>query len=1745
MAKVGIAWSPAAPPRPSMWAHLPECCGILYVLTSVFLSVYGLTLLSSYTQNDLFWPDYATRNTSRTLTDVLNGQLRLQSSLPPTDVTSLTFVLSSDAAGSPHTYARQLLYHELTTPMDAIRGLRILLPVHVTSLVSQYCWVDWHQNWSVAHSGQRAARCRDKYQANAAKYLESVFRNIAFDAWHAIHGDYYDASIARPIAASSLDGAAWVTAMASHMWLPPVDELHLWEARGLHHFTLGYANIVQVGLQETIDVINALGQRHATLVKAIPLVERGSFGTSIYLYGGLLYDFEAVGANGSIVRNTSTFMSDPDHIQYYVVGTPLSSAQSALRSQIGPLGSIDLMWVPPPVALLASVELFRVSIDANLAANAAFRAAFVAMGGRTILHPTPTTWRNDSLRFLGGSPLCGHGAPVPFVQESFGFDDGCGTQKQLALRWTPLSSLFAAVMLRNTSTAALCDLCDGSTLDACAAQVVLTTAAIAAIPGFAMAAPPIEDLNISLFQYVSTDTVVWLETLPILTPDFAVAGWMALYEWALGDREVVLFEGDVDKMTLISSTYTPLARPPPSDLGNAGFYLWSVAVSISVVLTFVALVLILLWVQYRPLHCSWWYFHRIVASVWLSKTLLMARGLTAVLCLATTPLVPSHDDVTSSLSHVPRSLLVSAVLASEVTWTLYVLHELAHPMTQAYTRTYAPINIGLGWLLTLSFDFFAPLEHVAVRIQRSCRHVSFGYVIQCESASLAIGSNARCTSLLVAQLILLVVCMLFGRAHRRRHVTYTSATGTALLPTMATAFLGSEHASAVDLTLHNVVTGAMCGLFSFTQRGQRRVFDTKLWRLFESTKLQRGPSFMSCQPTKLASLPMWCKYPTLNLLLGFGYLALTLCNNALYLSVADETFANDFGWRGFRADCTYPYIGNLFNAHLLTTPYMRFQLDNASLGDLVQSYNTSSALLSASPTAPRRQLFRNTDITDAVANLRRMDPCNLPWMFTQYCWIDLRQTWAMASTAARQARCAFHANNGARYLETGLRNLRDVDAWDACWGHSFAVGFGAFLAFSRNGQQWLSTTLQPFKVSIDDEAVHWAAHGIDSFVLQWQNYKTLGFNDALTIWTALGLGYTLPLSAIEGVDRRDQQTSLRMYWSFAADLWAIAGNETRIGGCSLIRNSATFAFENGTTPESLLFENLTLAAPLSPGLAMLASTLGPFGAVDMVYVLPPLPLRTLYEAFTALLSQWMQLPDANTSVFSNLPVRPAIAEASSSLLSGPDTMLVGGNLLCGDDLPPFSSRNGIDLAFSVDNLCHAVFLDYMHPGTVGLLFALFGHLSTSYTASNVVALESICFLDAYRGVHCVNDYMALVSFLTDEVQPPPAFVSLALDTFTTVHAMNIEMVQYLYRNNSAKSPLELYRINLMDEDDVPWRFYGWCFLYEWVSGTREVVSFQGDVGTVATISARANPTHLSPDPLVIPTYLSLMFRDSLVGITVAMIAVALFIVLYAIRCQGRIEGLNLLEVNRIVGIVWIGRPFLLLRGITAIMLLNTSPLYLEQAGGIARMATPPLPWYSTIVAASEATWLVYVLNDLFSCVTRQYTTVYAYKSTLLTWAAVATYTFLQPHIHIAEMARHCIAVDMDVALRCTSGYIEIGNGARFWKVIAICCSSILLCYGADRLSQPRLADVTVPSLLLSAQSVYLFTFDRWIHDGDYYLDRTSAVMAGLVSVDWRGALFILDIKAWRVHTVRPLLSLDLTQPLRFQHAIPLHRIDVE
>ena len=141
-----------------------------------------------------------------------------------------------------------------------------------------------------------------------------------------------------------------------------------------------------------------------------------------------------------------------------------------------------------------------------------------------------------------------------------------------------------------------------------------------------------------------------------------------------------------------------------------------------------------------------------------------------------------------------------------------------------------------------------------------------------------------------------------------------------------------------------------------------------------------------------------------------------------------------------------------------------------------------------------------------------------------------------------------------------------------------------------------------------------------------------------------------------------------------------------------------------------------------------------------------------------------------------------------------------------------------------------------------------------------------------------------------------------------------------------------------------------------------------------------------------------------------------------------------------------------MRSLSAIWLLNTSPLTLVQAGGRHLLYITALSLvHDTLLATSEMTWFVYVLNDLFSCVSQQYTSLYASKSSTLTWVVSFVWTLHSPQLYAATIDRRCVATDMDFQLTCVSGVIAVGSLDRLGLSMALICSCVLSTYLVQRL----------------------------------------------------------------------------------------------
>ncbi|OQR89193.1 hypothetical protein ACHHYP_06427 [Achlya hypogyna] len=102
--------------------------------------------------------------------------------------------------------------------------------------------------------------------------------------------------------------------------------------------------------------------------------------------------------------------------------------------------------------------------------------------------------------------------------------------------------------------------------------------------------------------------------------------------------------------------------------------------------------------------------------------------------------------------------------------------------------------------------------------------------------------------------------------------------------------------------------------------------------------------------------------------------------------------------------------------------------------------------------------------------------------------------------------------------------------------------------------------------------------------------------------------------------------------------------------------------------------------------------------------------------------------------------------------------------------------------------------------------------------------------------------------------------------------------------------------------------------------------------------------------------------------------------------------------------------------------------------------------------------------------------------------------------------------------------------------LVIAC--VVGCYLYQRIRHPQSRCSFPPPLLLNGQGYYLLSFVNWHLGNNYYIDKTTAIMAGILCGELAGRLCVLDIKTWRCISVTP--SLPPNADVRFKHAIPLH-----
>ncbi|KAF0684732.1 Aste57867_23309 [Aphanomyces stellatus] len=312
-----------------------------------------------------------------------------------------------------------------------------------------------------------------------------------------------------------------------------------------------------------------------------------------------------------------------------------------------------------------------------------------------------------------------------------------------------------------------------------------------------------------------------------------------------------------------------------------------------------------------------------------------------------------------------------------------------------------------------------------------------------------------------------------------------------------------------------------------------------------------------------------------------------------------------------------------------------------------------------------------------------------------------------------------------------------------------------------------------------------------------------------------------------------------------------------------------------------------------------------------------------------------------------------------------------------------------------------------------------------------------------------------------------------------------------------------------DPMDPTFDFWSWLYVMEWAIGWREAMSFQGDEGTLNVISEWLDAELQDIDAGEFPTTFATYALGGILYVTGVSHAGNFCDHVYFNRIQSqacRKKGSNLFGLNRVAGIVWVGRGMLFLRGITALCLLCTATLQLEMHNYAVNFYTREVPWYKTILGAGETGWIVYIVNDIVMVWTREYTSWYCMGYGLLAWFVVAILALVYPVAHRATVDPQCQFDQVDFQVVCQSGVVYIGQSSRFFWVLGIIATCIAVSYGVVRMAKLAVHKEG-NSLFLCSGAKYLFHRKQWIHHGVYYIDPASAILNGLLTLYWKQKIY--------------------------------------
>ncbi|KAF0696679.1 Aste57867_12584 [Aphanomyces stellatus] len=1682
---------------------------LLYLVGTLVSSVVYLLLLHPSVSNDYWWPGFNTSGIQTFLADVVNADLVFapNGTLP---LLSGCYSLKSYASSVTPiewsaSYGRQLLLQPIS-PVDAITSLRLnTFDMNMNSFPA-YCWLDLNRTIEMAHTIKRQRRCAQDERNNGAVYMDLLIRNAPR---HALETSTWASSIKATILMPLLNlahGPAWLKYSGERTMLSIPDEVIHWSKHGIQYWLYNMQNLYHDGIDDSILIENALGYTQSVSTKKQTLVLRGSRSWSTLLANiGIFNDLVSCQYLGcSLIRHANNSIDalglswDDD-----ILAPGSTPTISLVRQFIGPFTAIDIKWVVKPPALLQFAQAWHEQLYPILISQSTFPMDVV-------VDPIPLNWTFDGTQFYGGNPLCPNGVPQHYVQPPFGYYDNCATQVRHTVALSGFSILFAALWMSPSVTTPLrtvCEICQ-TTARECA-QTLLRVQPF--MPKNSTLGPRttiqayIRDaiaLNITFIQFAMQNGTDFVLVQPLIDATYSdpwtFFGLVMIYDWLIGQREVYRFDGDEGTVTLMSQihpfmTMTANALELPKHACN---YVWYVSVYVTFVLSGVG-IFVLLYTTGVGLNfqgVNLFQSNRVVGSIWVGRPMLFLRGMTALVILSTASVTFTNRTGVSALQAAPRSFWMSTLVAGEATWLVYIVQDIATPILIGHNH--CSFFSGLVvWVAIVISDQIFPIQ-MSVTTEAKCVMTYLGMSVECQSGHVYIGSRSHlivstglCISLPFA---LVCIVQLYNWVHRSTE-GHSRVAIPNYVPGVAAVYFRPRRSGDLDR-----VASAMAGLLTISNY----YFDIKLWQLFKCESMKSIPvSHQADLPMTKVGLRHRC-YRVAIVLLGLGYMIATLIGSYAFLRLTEATMANDFWWDGFNATGHQTFLATWFNAQLQTTNVLTpTSLDDARYSDLSQFYQNSSAKIYVHPFYASQIQDEVNSLLGVIAGLRNMDGCQLPWISSIYCFVDFARRWELASTTNRHKKCQQDIKNGAIYLESIFRNAQWPQLM-SCWGDSLEPAFFSFLRQSSQGSQWLDL-VQFNTMSLTDEVQYWTKNNISIFTQQWQNFKQLGVYESFSVQNAFGLDFPMTLKKSNATFQQSMPSSFRMQWPLANLLRAIGTNTSGVEGASFVVSSGSFAFQN-TSVENILIQNGTLPSPWSYATYLTRQILGPFGDVTMWRLPPPRNLLRLYQSTTQMLNALLASNLSAQSMFASIPKLNILYPRPRGWES---PFKYGGNIMC--ELNS-GFRVNVGMYFTSDGECSQEGVETMATNVFTSIAALL------VTSSNATAGD-LCLYELQNPTLCRLFLSLAIPFIDHNILSSAQQLTryrasqIKLQVQTAVQLQVMQYLYYLDQNNLVISLVDVF-------DNSEFEFFAWLYLFDWVNSNREVVRFDGSSGTVTLLSGTALDIITITNPQEIPLNAAKYTRIALVYVTIVLMGVATLVCLSILVHRGNIEGWNMLAFNRVAGLVWIGRPLMVLRGVTAISLLSTANLVFTRPldGVVSQFERVQPNWLTTLLSSGEMSWFVYVINDLFSVMTRARTKEYALISSLMVWLFTTLWSFVQPVEHFVTIDRQCTVVAVDFQLECTSGTVAIGRSDRLWGLLLLASGCCIVAYAVDQMVFPP-KPPPKQSFLLHASAAYHFKQTDWCFDGHYHLDYASAVLNGLLAMPSSNARVVaLDIKSWRV-----------------------------